>query len=206
MGGRSSSSSSTLTSTTNLSSVKDQRAVADNGAVILQEGASGNTFNSTDFGAILASFGITSRGLDTVDRSLATSAWTSARGMDTVDRSLAASAWTSARGMDTVDRSLAASAYSVDRALDLVTARGELDKAVVLGATSLATKANEQAAKTSTAALSSVADSSRAALASVGRAYEDAQSQAQGNRTLAYVGLTVAGVLALGLLQNRRKA
>lgn len=188
MGGRSSSSSSTLTSTTNLSSVKDQRAVADNGAVILQEGASGNTFNTTDFGAILASFGITSRGLDTVDRSLA------------------ASAWTSARGMDTVDRSLAASAYSVDRALDLVTARGELDKAVVLGATSLATQANEQAAKTSTAALSSVADSSRAALASVGRAYEDAQSQAQGNRTLAYVGLTVAGVLALGLLQNRRKA
>jgi hypothetical protein len=170
MGGRSSSSSSTLTSTTNLSSVKDQRSVADNGAVILQEGASGNTFNSTDFGAILASFGVTSRGLDTVDRSLATSA------------------------------------YSVDRALDLVTARGELDKAVVLGATSLATKANEQAAKTSTAALSSVADSSRAALASVGRAYEDAQSQAQGNRTLAYVGLTVAGVLALGLLQNRRKA
>lgn len=58
MGGRSSSSSSTLTSTTNLSSVKDQRAVADNGAVILQEGASGNTFNSTDFGAVSAGVGM----------------------------------------------------------------------------------------------------------------------------------------------------
>jgi hypothetical protein len=148
MGGRSSSSSSTLTSTTNLSSVKDQRAVADNGAVILQEGASGNTFNSTDFGAVSAGFATASRSLD-----------------------------------------------SVDRALDLVTARGELDKAVVLGATSLATKANEQAGTSATAALSAV-----------GAAYKDAQEQAQGNRTLAYVGLTVAGVLALGLLQNRRKA
>ena len=83
---------------------------------------------------------------------------------------------------------------------------------MVLGATSIATKANEWASKTSTAALSSVADAykdagqaSNAALRAVSSAYSDAQDQAQGNRTLAFVGLILAGILALGLIANRKK-
>ena len=158
MGGRSSSTSTTATSTSTSSTVKDQRAVADNGALILQEGATGNTINVTDGGLV-------SRGLDTVDRSFDLAAWTT-----------------------------------------------DLSKTLALGATSLATKANEQAGTTATAALSAVGaaykdsgQQTNAALRAVSNAYADAQANAQGNRTLAYVGLTVAGILALGVLSNRKK-
>ena len=93
---------------------------------------------------------------------------------------------------------------AIDAAFNVAAAAGDVAKSSVLGATAIATSIAEQAGRTTLGAFDFAGQAGKAALQAQGTAldavkmaYQNSQDTAAGNRTIAFVGLTIAGVLAV---------
>ena len=100
---------------------------------------------------------------------------------------------------------------AINAAFGVAGQAGEIAKASVLGATAIATQVSEQAGKTTLGAFDFAGQAGKAALSAqkdaittVKEAYQDSQDTASGNRTMAFVGLTIAGVLAVTIAMKAR--